>query len=128
MERAIFEIILEQKEEEQKAGRNVATSQHRPSRRPNVAHHDVPTSSIAMPQRHDVATSRRQRDFCLTIIKIKRDQIPRGIENCTDEGTESRAAANQISGEDSCFCIFFFPKRLVMFYRLIMCITKSSMF
>ena len=45
-----------------------------------------------------------------------------------DEGKESRAASNEISGEDSCFCIFFFPERLLMFYRLILCITEFSMF
>ena len=105
MERAVFEIILEQREEEQKAGKNVATS-----------------------QRRDSPTSRRQHDFCLIIIKSKRDQKSRGIRKRTDEGKESRAAANQINGEDTCFCIFFFSERLLMVDRLIKCITKSSMF
>ena len=58
-------------------------------------------------QRRDASTSRRQRDFCLTIIKSKRDQKSRGIGKHTDEGMESRATANQISREDTCFCIFF---------------------
>ena len=69
-----------------------------------------------------------RREFCLNIIKSKGTRIERGIGKRKDEGTESRAAANQINGEDTCFCIFFFPKRLLMFYKLIMCITKSSMF
>ena len=115
MERAIFEIILEQREEEQKVGWNIATSGQR-----EEEINKWPTS-----RRLNVATSQCRG---LTIIKSKRDQIPRGVEKRIDEGTESRAAMNQISGEDNCFFIFFFPERLLMFYRLIMCITKSSMF
>ena len=93
------------------------------SRRPNVA-----TSGQLEEKVKKGSTSRRQRDFCLTIIKSKRDHKSRGIGKRTDEGTESRAAANQIIGEESCFCIFFFPEKLMMFHRLILCITKSSMF
>ena len=101
----------------------------RTSRRPNVAtfqRRDVPTS-----RRLNVVTSQRcdvSANSFSTLLKEKGQEIERRIGKRTDEGTESRAATNQISGEDSCFCIFFFPERLVMFDRLIMCITKSSMF
>ena len=116
---------------------NVATPQHRDastSRRFNVATpqcHDASTSrrlNVATPQRHDVATLRRQRDFCLNIIKSKGTRNREGMGKRTDEGTESIAAATQISGEDTCFCIFFFSEKRPMMYRLIKCITKSSMF
>ena len=100
MELAVFGTILEQRKEEQKVGRNVVTS-----------------------QRRDVSAN-----FFSTSLKAKGPRIERRIRKRKNEGTESREAANQISGEDSCFCIFFFPERLLMFDRLIMCITKSSMF
>ena len=136
MERAVFEIILEQREEEQKAGRNIATSQHLdiPTSRRRVKEKRKSTSG----QRRNASTSRRlnvamlqRRD--VSVISASPSLKAKGTKNRligkrTDEGTESRAAANQISGEDSCFCIFFFPERLLMFYRLIMCITKSNMF
>ena len=85
-------------------------------------------ANVAMPQRHDVSTSRRQREFCLNIIKSKGTKNRGGIGNRTDEGTESIVVATQISEEETGFCIFFFSEKLLMFYRLIMCIIKSSMF
>ena len=93
MERVVFEIILEQIEEEQKAGRNVATSGQREE------------------EVNKWPTSRRQREFCLNIIKSKRTRNQGGIEKRTDEGTESIAAATQISGEETFFCIFFVSKK-----------------
>ena len=39
----------------------------------------------------NVTTSRRQRDFCLLSLKSKGDQNSRGIEEHTNEGTESGA-------------------------------------
>ena len=106
----------------------------RTSRRLNVA-----TSSQREKEVNKWPTSRRlnvvtlqHRDVSAFLpppsLKAKGTRFRWGIEKRTDEGTEKRAATNQISGEDSCFCIFFFPERLLMFYRLIMCITKSSMF
>ena len=44
-------------------------------------------------QRRDVSTSRRQRDFCLSIIKSKKGTRIRGIEDRTNEGTEIKIAA-----------------------------------
>ena len=116
---------------------NVATPQRRDastSRRLNVAtpqRRDATTSrrhNVATPQRRDASTSRRQRDLCLNIIKREGTRNRGWIRKRTDEGTESRAATTQISGEDTYFCIFFFSERLLMVYRLIKCITKSSMF
>ena len=83
-------------------------------------------STSETPQRPDVATSRRQRNFYLNIIKIKGTRNRGGsIRKRMDEGTDSIAAATQISGEDTCFCIFFFSNKLLMVYRLITCIIKS---
>ena len=93
MERAVFEIILEQREEEQKAGRNVATSSQREEKV------------------NKWPTLRRQREFCLNIIKSKRTRNRGGIKKRTDEGMESIAAATQISGEETSFCIFFVSKK-----------------
>ena len=98
------------------------------SQRPNVATSGQREWKSTSGTRRDVETSRRQCDFCLTIIKRKRDQKSRGSKKRMDEGTESRATAKEIIGEDTFFCIFFFPEILLMFYRLILCIAKSSMF
>ena len=76
-------------------------------------------TNVATLQRCDVATLRRQRDFCLNIIKSKGARNREGMEKRTDEGTESIVAATQISGEGTCFCIFFFSEKLLMVYRLI---------
>ena len=62
MERVVFEIILEQREEEQKAGRNVATLQCR-----NVSAISVSPS-----------------------LKAKGTRNRGGSKILTDEGTESR--------------------------------------
>ena len=47
--------------------------------------------NIATSQCRDVATSRCQRDFSITIIKIKKGPEFEGIEDRTNEGTESKA-------------------------------------
>ena len=121
MERAIFGIILEQREEEQKVGRNVATYQRR----------DVGSMRRGSQQVTNVMTSQRcdvNTISASTSLKAKGPEIERGIGKRTDEGMESIAAATQISGEDTCFCIFFFSEKRLMIYRLIKCIIKSSMF
>ena len=85
----------------QKVGSNVATSQRR----------DLPTSGrqVNDNRSQQVATSRR-RDFSTIFVspslKAKRGPEIKGIEIRTDYGTESRAAAKEISEEDSYFCIF----------------------
>ena len=126
MKQTVFGIILEQREEEQKAGRNVATSQRHDVRSTRRGSQQV--TNVATPQRRDVATSRSQCDFCLNIIKSKGTRNRGGIGKCTDEGTKSIVGATHISGEETCFCIFFFSEKLLMVYRLITCIIKSSMF
>ena len=81
--------------------------------------------NVVTPQRRDVSTSRRKCDFCLNIIKRNGPEIERGSEKRTDEGTESIEVMTQISGEEDCFCIFFFFEKLLIVYRLITCIIKS---
>ena len=68
--------------------------------------------NVVMSQRRDVAASRRQRDFSITIIKSKKGPEFEDIEGRTNKGTESRAAATQINEEETCFCIFFFYDKL----------------
>ena len=120
MEREVFGTILGQREEEKKAGKNVATSQRRDVGSTRRGSQEV--ANVATPQCRNVSAISASAS-----LKAKGTKKMRGIEKRTDEGMESRAAANQISGEDTCFCIFFFSERLLMVYRLIKCITKSSM-
>ena len=80
-------------------------------------------ASVATPQRRDVNAI-----FASPSLKAKGTRNRGGIERRTDEGMESRATVNHIIGEDTCFCTFFFSERLLMVYRLIKCIPKSSMF
>ena len=71
----------------------------------------------------------RHHDFCTSIIKSKGRPNFEGIEESTDESTESRAAAIGIIGEDTSFCISSFVQtKQLMISRFIMCILKSSMF
>ena len=136
MERAIFEIILERREEDQKTGGNVATSQRRdvPTSRRRVNEKRKPTSG----QRHDASTSRRlnvatsqRRDVSAISaspsLKTKGIRF-RGHRRTHGLGHGKQSSGNQISGEDSWICIFFFSERMLMFFGLIMCITKSRMF
>ena len=58
-------------------------------------------ANVATPQRRDVSAISASPS-------LKGDQKTRGIEKCTNEGTKSRAAATQISGEETYFCILFF--------------------
>ena len=90
---------------------------------------------VAMSQRHDVdlsrclvnrrkstsdPTSRRHHDFCTSIIKSKGRPNFEGIEEHTEESTESRAATTRIIGEDTSFCISsFLQTKLLIISRLI---------
>ena len=84
---------------------------------------DVPTSRRLVnirkgqrtSQRRDVPTLRRQRDFCLKIIKSKRDLIERKEER-TEESTENEATVTGVIGKDNRF-VFFFSHKLIMNYR-----------
>ena len=85
--------------------------------------------NVATSQRHDVATLQRHHYFCTRIIKCKGRPNFEGIEERTDENTESRATVTGIIREDTSFCISsFMQTKLLMISRLIMCILKSSMF
>ena len=68
-------------------------------------------ANVATPQRRDVSTSQHQREFYFNIIKSKGTKNREGIGKCTDEDTESIAAATWISGEETFFCIFFVSKK-----------------
>ena len=61
------------------------------SRRPNVATSGQHEEKVNKRQRRDVSTSRRQRDFSITIIKSKKGPEFEGIEDCKNESTENRA-------------------------------------
>ena len=94
VERVVFEIILEKRAEVQKVGRNVATSQLC----------DVRSTTMEVNKRQmsrccNVATS--ARILHQTSLKSHGPEIMRGSEIRTNEGTERRAAANQIIGEDA---------------------------
>ena len=94
MERAVFWTILELREEKHEAVRNVATSQRcdiLTLRRPNVATSGQHEEEVNKRQRRNISTSRRQCDFSITIIKSKKGPEFEGIEDRTNEGTESIA-------------------------------------
>ena len=116
MERAFFRTILELREEKHEAGRNVATS----------GQHEEEVNKWPTSRRLNIATLAR---FSSTIIKSKKGPEFEGIEERTNEGTESRAAATQISGEETYFFYFLLLLiKLLMFYRLNTCVITSSMF
>ena len=120
VERVVFEIILEQRAEVQKVGRNVATSQHRDVE--STRRGSEPAANVATSQCRNVSTSRRlniptlqRRDVransASNIIKSTWSRNHGGIEERTNKGTESRAVATEISGEETYFCIFFFSNK-----------------
>ena len=95
-------------------------------------------ANVATPQRREASTSRRLnfatpqlRDVSAISpspsLKEKGTRI-RGDRKTYGLGHGKQSSSDEISGEDSCFCIFFFPERLLMFYRLILCIPEFSMF
>ena len=91
VERAVIRSILGSRE--QKCKELAGTS-----RRPNVMtsqRRNVGSTKIEVNkrQRRDVETSRRQRDFCLSIIKRKKGPEFSGIKDRTNEGTKIRTAA-----------------------------------
>ena len=112
-----------------RASKNVATSQRRDvptSRRPNVA-----TSQrwVYKNKSQQAATSQRQRDFCLSIIKSKRGPEFEGVSR--DVRTRARKAKQQRRKsvkKTVNFVFFFFLEILMMFYRLNTCVLTPSMF
>ena len=114
--RAVFGSILEQTVVVHKDGFNVATSPRRDvptSRRPHVVtsqRHDVGSTYIEVNkrQRHDVSTSRRQREFCLSIIKSKKGTRIRGIRDrgAYELGHENHNSSDFDLGEEPVICIF----------------------
>ena len=90
MEREVFRIILEQREEEHKAGRNVTMYQH--CNVGSTRRGSQKVTNVATPQRRDVATLRRLNVATLqrcdvsaisasTSLKEKGPEIERGWEN-----------------------------------------------
>ena len=115
---------------------NVTTSQRRDVKSTRRGSQQV--ANVVTPQRRDVAKSRRlnvatlQRRYVNAIfaspsLKAKGIRF-RGHRKTHGRGHGKQSSRNQIGGEDSWICIFFFSKRMLMFYGLIMCITKSRMF
>ena len=77
--------------------------------------HDAPTSRRRVNEKRNSTSGQRREVGAISTspsLKSKRDQKSRGIEKRTNEGTESRAAATQISGEETYFCIFFFSDKI----------------
>ena len=83
MERVIFEIILEQREEEQKADRNVATSQRRDVGSTRRGSQQV--ANVVTPQRRDVSAISASPS-----LKVKGTRFQGKSEIRTDKGTKSR--------------------------------------
>ena len=82
MERAVFGIILEQIEEEQEAGRNVATSQRRDVRSTRRGSQQV--ANVAMPQRRYVSAN-----SVSTSLKEKGPKFEGGSENVRTRALKS---------------------------------------
>ena len=78
-----------------KAGRNVVTSRRR----------------VNENRSQQAATTRRQRYFCLSIIKRKKGTINQGIKGRTNKGTESRAAGTKSAEKRPTFVFFFFSDK-----------------
>ena len=109
----------------QKVGKNVATSQ-----RCDVSTSRLRVNENGSQQVANVATSQRRDVSVISSsqsLKAKGTRI-RGDQKTYRLGHRKKSSSDKISGEDNCFCIFFFPERLVMFYRLILCIPEFSMF
>ena len=123
VKRAVFGSILEQRVAVHKDGCNVAT----PPRR------DVPTSQrwVNIYRSQQAATSRRQREFCLSIIKSKKGTRIRGIG---DRGSYKLGHGNQNHsdfdlGEEPLICIFpSFWIEVLTFYKLYTGVLIFSMF
>ena len=86
------------------------------SQRPNIVtsqRRDVGSTKIEVNkrQRRDVPTSRRQHDFCLSIIKRKKGTIFEMREDRMKEGTKTRNSSDLDPEEKTDFCIFFFSDR-----------------
>ena len=122
VERAVFEIILDLIAEVQEVGKNVATSQRRDVGSTRMEVNKARSLNVATFQRHDVSAISPSQS-----LKAKGTRI-RGHRKTYRLGHGKQSSSDEISGEDSCFCIFFFPKRLLMFYILILCIPKFSIF
>ena len=146
VKRANFGSKFEQwKAMHESAGRDIPTS-----RRPHVAtspRRDVPTSrrlnvatlgqpiqqstssNVATSQSRDVATSRRQREIFPPSLKAVRVQNWRGIESCTNEGTEFQSSNDTDFEEVPVICIVsHFLDTRMMFLRLNIYIFLFSMF
>ena len=74
MERAVFGIILEEREEEQKVGRKVVTSQRRDVR--STRRESQQVTNVTAPQRRDVSAISAS-----TSLKAKGPEIESGSEN-----------------------------------------------
>ena len=62
--------------------------------------------NVAMPQRRDVATSRRQLEICTSSFKVRRAQKSGAIGRRTNEGMEFQSRVTQTSKKCPGFVLF----------------------
>ena len=114
-----------------KAGWNVAMSQRHDVGSTSMEVNKRPTSrhlNVMPSQCSDVATSRRQRDFSITIIKGKRDRNWRSSRYVRTRARKAEHQRRKSVEKTVTFVFFFFPERMMMFYRLNTCVLTFSMF
>ena len=105
----------------QKVGSNVATSQRR----------DVGSTRIEVNkrQRHDdpnFATS--ARFFVSPSLKAKRGPKIKASRYVRTRAQKAEQQRRKSAKKTVTFVLFFFPERMMMFYRLNTCVLTSSMF
>ena len=113
MERAVFGTILEQREEEQEAGRNVGS----------IRRGSQQVANVVTSQRRDVSAN-----SVSSSLKAKGPEMERGSENVWTRAWKALQQRPRSAERRLVFVFFFFSEKLLMFYRLITCIIKSSMF
>ena len=121
MERAVFEIILEQRAEVQKVGRNFVTSQRR-----DVGSTRMEVNKWQTLRCPNVATS--VRILHQTSLKAHGPEIEGESKYVRTRARKESDNEPDQGRRQLLFLVFFFPERLLMFYRLILCITEFSMF
>ena len=109
MERAVFGNVLGQREEECR---------------------DVPTSRRQVNKKKKSTTGQRRdvvANSVSTSLKAKGPEIEGGIGKMYRLGHGKQRSSDLYQRRKTGFCIFFFFEKLLMFYRLMACIIKSSM-
>ena len=91
---------------------------------------DVPTSrrQVNENRSQQAATSRRQHNFCLSIIKSKKGTRNQGGRYVRTRARKVEQQRRKSVKKTVTFVFFFFLERMMMFYRLNTCVPTSSMF